>query len=123
MSAHSTALRPWFYTWSLLTRYLPTGSTIHAPVQPTGVRVLAAQLPGGGWMFALVNRTFVAQTVRLSEPTGSITVNTYLYTDGATPSTDANGFPTKVGTLTANFTSGHALTVGADSVVVFTTAS
>ncbi|MCF3128821.1 hypothetical protein [Streptomyces olivochromogenes] len=123
VSAHSTALRPWFYTWSLLTRYLPTGSTIHAPAQPTGVRVLAAQLPGGGWTFALVNRTSVAQTVRLSEPTGSITLNKYVYTDGATPSTDANGFPMKVGTLTANFTSGHALTVGADSVAVFTTAS
>ncbi|MFF7753285.1 hypothetical protein ACFZCP_29540 [Streptomyces sp. NPDC007971] len=123
VSAHSTALRPWFYTWSLLTRYLPTGSVIHAPAEPTGVRVLAAQLPGGGWTFALVNRTSVAQTVRLSEPTGAITLNKYLYTDGATPSTDANGFPTKVGTLTANFTDGHALTVGPDSVLVFTTAS
>ncbi|MXM68793.1 hypothetical protein GR925_36710 [Streptomyces sp. HUCO-GS316] len=123
VSAHSTALRPWFYTWSLLTRYLPTGSTIHAPAEPTGVRVLAAQLPGGGWTFVLVNRTSHAQTVRLSEPTGSITLNKYLYAAGATPSTDANGFPTKVGTLTANFTSGHALTVGANSVLVFTTAS
>ncbi|MGW3150831.1 hypothetical protein ACWDG1_40550 [Streptomyces sp. NPDC001177] len=123
VSAHSTALRPWFYTWSLLTRYLPTGSIIHAPAEPTGVRVLAAQLPSGGWTFVLVNRTSVAQTVRLSEPTGSITLNKYVYTDGVTPTTDANGFPTKVGTLTANFTGGHALTVGADSVQVFTTAS
>ncbi|MEU6068712.1 hypothetical protein ABZ864_30710 [Streptomyces sp. NPDC047082] len=123
VSAHSTALRPWFYTWSLLTRYLPTGSIIHAPAEPTGVRVLAARLPSGGWTFVLVNRTSVAQTVRLSEPTGSITLNKYVYTDGVTPTTDANGFPTKVGTLTANFTGGHALTVGADSVQVFTTAS
>lgn len=123
VSAHSTALRPWFYTWGLLTRYLPTGSTIHAPAEPTGVRVLAAQLPSGGWTFVLVNRTSAAQTVTLSEPTGPITLNKYLYKDGATPSTDANGFPAKVGTLTANFTSGHALTVGADSVLVFTTAS
>ncbi|MEU6218240.1 hypothetical protein ABZ845_12090 [Streptomyces sp. NPDC047022] len=123
VSAHSTALRPWFYTWSLLTRYLPTGSTIHAPAEPTGVRVLAAQLPSGGWTFALVNRTSAAQTVTLSEPTGSITLNKYLYKDGSTPSTDANGFPAKVGALTANFAGGHALTVGADSVLVFTTES
>ncbi|MFJ3231874.1 hypothetical protein [Streptomyces sp. NPDC086787] len=123
VSAHSTALRPWFYTWSLLTRYLPTGSTIHAPAEPAGVRVLAAQLPNGGWTFVLVNRTSVTQTVRLTEPTGSITLNKYLYTDGATPSTDVNGFPTKVGTLTANFTGGHTLTVGVGSVLVFTTAS
>lgn len=121
VSAHSTALRPWFYTWSLLTRYLPNGSTIHAPAEPTGVRVLAAQLPSGGWTFVLVNRTSVAQTVRLTEPTGWITLNKYLYTDGATPSTDANGFPTKVGTVAKNFTNGQTLTVGANSVLVLTT--
>ncbi|MCB5164930.1 hypothetical protein LG634_08825 [Streptomyces bambusae] len=121
VSAHSTALRPWFYTWSLLTRYLPAGSVIHTPAEPTGVRVLAAQLPGGGWTFALVNRTSVTQTVRLTEPTGWITLNKYLYTDGATPSTDANGFPTKVGTVPKNFTNGQTLSVGANSVAVFTT--
>jgi hypothetical protein len=123
VSAHSTALRPWFYTWSLLTRYLPVGSTIHAPSEPTGVRVLAAQMPGGGWTFALVNRTSTPQVVTLTEPTGSIALNKYVYTDGATPSTDANGFPSKVGTLTASFTTGHALTVGGNSVIVWTTAS
>ncbi|WP_042388247.1 hypothetical protein [Streptacidiphilus melanogenes] len=123
VSAHSTALRPWFYTWSLLSRYLPAGSTVHAPAEPAGTRVLAAQLPDGGWTFALVNRTSSAQTVTLTEPTGSLTLNKYLYADGSTPTTDANGFPTKVGTLTASFTNGHALTVGGNSVLVFTTES
>lgn len=123
VSAHSTALRPWFYTWSLLSRYLPTGSVVHAPAEPAGVRVLAAQLPSGGWTFALVNRTSGTQTVALTEPTGTITLNKYLYTTGSTPATDANGFPTPVGRLTADFTAGHNLTVAGNSVLVFTTAS
>jgi hypothetical protein len=122
-SAHSTALRPWFYTWSLLCRYLPTGSTIHAPAQPSDVRVLAAELPDGGWTFVLVNRGTSSQTVSVTEPTGSITVDKYVYNNGSTPLTDSNGFPVPTTTLTLNFTSGHNLTVGADSVAVFTTES
>lgn len=123
VSAHSTALRPWFYTWSLLCRYLPADATIHAPAQPAGVRVLAAQLSGGGWTFVLVNRTAATQTVSLTEPTGPLVLNKFLYTDGVTPTTDTKGFPTKVGTLSADFTGGHNLTIAANSVQVFTTAA
>ncbi|WP_225850479.1 hypothetical protein [Streptomyces sp. HPF1205] len=121
VSAHSTALRPWFYTWSLMSRGLPGGSVVHAPAEPAGVRVLAAQLPTGGWTFVLVNRTGTAQSVRLTEPTGTIALAKYVYSSGSRPATDADGFPVPVGTLTADFTGGHNLTVGGDSVAVFTT--
>jgi hypothetical protein len=121
VSAHSTALRPWFYTWSLMSRYLPTGSVIHAPAEPDGVRVLAARMPGGGWTFVLVNRTGAAQTVPLTEPTGTITLAKYVYAADSAPATDGNGFPVPVGRLTADFTGGHNLTVGANGVAVFTT--
>lgn len=123
VSAHSTALRPWFYTWSLLSRYLPTGSTIHAPAEPTGVRVLAARLPTGAWTFVLVNRTADTQTVSLDEPTGTVTLDKYLYTSTSAPTVDADGFPTKVRTLTADFTGGHNVTVPGNSVIVFTNGS
>lgn len=121
VSAHSTALRPWFYTWSLMSRYLPTGSVVHAPAEPADVRVLAARLPSGGWTFVLVNRTGTAQTVPLTEPTGTITLAKYVYSAGTAPATDADGFPVPVGRLTADFTDGHNVTVGGDSVAVFTT--
>ncbi|MEV6012403.1 hypothetical protein AB0M29_37095 [Streptomyces sp. NPDC051976] len=123
VSAHSTALRPWFYTWSLLSRYLPPRATIHAPAEPTGVRVLAAQLPGGGWTFVLVNRTDSTQTVSLTEPTGPVVLNKYLYSRDTPPAVDGNGFPKKVGTLSADFTGGRNLTIAANSVQVFTTAT
>jgi hypothetical protein len=121
VAPHSTALRPWFYTWSLLCRFLPKDSVIHAPAEPTGVRVLAARLSPSGWTFVLVNRTSAAQSVSLAEPTGTITLNKYVYTDGAAPAVDSSGFPVPVGKLTTDFTGGHNLTVGAGSVAVFTT--
>jgi hypothetical protein len=122
VAPHSTALRPWFYTWSLLCRDLPAGSVLHAPAEPPGVRVLAGRLPSGGWTFVLVNRTSAPQSVPLTEPTGTITLNKYAYTDGSTPAVDADGFPVPVGKLTADFTGGHSLTAGAGTVAVFTTA-
>jgi hypothetical protein len=121
VSPYSTALRPWFYTWSLMSRYLPTGSVIHAPDEPAGVRVLAAQQADGGWTFVLANRTARPQTVPLTEPTGTVTLNKYVYTAGAAPATDADGFPVPVGRLTADFTGGHSLSVGANGVTVLTT--
>ncbi|GAB1639833.1 hypothetical protein [Krasilnikovia sp. MM14-A1259] len=120
------ALRHWFYTWSLLCRYLPADSQIYAPQQPAGVRVLKAKLPasaGGGWTFVLVNRTATTAKVTMTAQTGgNITLNKYVYSDG-NEKVDAKGFPVPSDRLTASFDNGHDLTVGPDSVVVFTTAS
>ncbi|WP_027345746.1 hypothetical protein [Hamadaea tsunoensis] len=124
VSAHSTRLRPWFYTWSLLCRYLPTGSVIHAPAQPAGVRVLAAELPGGGWTIVLVNRTGSLQQVPVDEDTGSLLVHKYVFARDAEPKTDANGFPVPVGdAYRLDLTGGKTLSVGANTVVVITTRS
>jgi hypothetical protein len=87
------------------------------------VRLLAARLPTGAWTLVLVNRTAGAQTVSLAEPTGTVSLNKYLYSSGSVPTTDGNGFPTKVGTLTADFTNGRNVTVPGDSVIVFSNAS
>jgi hypothetical protein len=85
------------------------------------MRVLAAQLPDGGWTFVVVNRGTTSQSISVTEPTGSITVDKYVYNNGSTPLTDSNGFPVPSNTLTIDFTNGHNLTVGADSVAVYTT--
>lgn len=75
------------------------------------MRVLVGRLPSGGWTFVLVNRTSAPQSVPLTEPTGTITLNKYAYTDRSTPTVDADGFPVPVGKLTADFTGGHSLTM------------
>ncbi|MFI5495196.1 hypothetical protein [Actinoplanes sp. NPDC051859] len=115
-------LRPWFYTWSLLCRYLPAGTEMFAPPQPTGVRVLKAKLPGGGWTFVLVNRNSTNAKVTVTAQTGTITLNKYAYTEGNAPTDPTTGFPVPAGKLTTSFDTGHDLTVGANSVAIFTTA-
>jgi hypothetical protein len=120
----SSALRPWFYTWSLLCRYLPAGSVMYAPADNLAdVRELDVKLPasaGGGWTFVLVNRGATSAGVSVTEPTGQVTLNRYTYSATVKP-TDANGFPKPVGTVSTRFDSGHTLNVGPDSVAVFTT--
>ncbi|BFU44642.1 hypothetical protein [Krasilnikovia sp. MM14-A1004] len=121
-----TTLRPWFYTWSLLCRYLPPGSKIYAPAQPDGVRVLKAKLPasaGGGWTFVLVNRGSSPATVKITAQTGTITLDKYVYSPDRAPTDPATGFPVPADTLRAGFDDGHDLTVGGNAVAVFTTAS
>ncbi|MEU7907423.1 hypothetical protein [Actinoplanes sp. NPDC049118] len=116
-------LRPWFYTWSLLCRSLPAGSKMYAPEQPDDVRVLKAKLPaaaGGGWTFVLVNRGSSAATVPITAQTGTITLAKYVYSENNAPVDPRTQFPVPAGSLTTSFDSGHNLTVGPNSVVVFT---
>ncbi|AEV86324.1 coagulation factor 5/8 type domain-containing protein [Actinoplanes sp. SE50] len=122
----TTALRPWFYTWSLLCRYLPAGSTLYAPAQQPGLRLLQAQAPGsGGWTFVLVNRGTTAVTVPMTAPTGKVTFHRYLYQAAANPPgpVDADGFPVPAGTFLGSFDGGRPVTVPADAVVLITSMS
>lgn len=119
-----TTLRPWFYTWSLLCRYLPPGTQMYAPPQPTGVRVLKAKLPGTeGWTFVLVNRNTSPARVSITAPTGRIELDKYVYSPDNAPTDPATGFPKPADHFSASFDNGKELSVGADAVAVFTTAS
>ncbi|GAB1642107.1 hypothetical protein KRMM14A1259_25300 [Krasilnikovia sp. MM14-A1259] len=116
-------LRPWFYTWSLLCRYLPAHSIMYAPApQDNGTtRELDAKLPNGGWTFVLVNRdkTNSAQFT-VTEPTGHLQMNKYVYSP-TSQKVDANGFPSTVGSpMDVSADSGFKVTVPANSVVMFT---
>lgn len=67
--------RPRFYAWSLLSRFLPAGSTIFSPPSgQAGVRIVAARTDSGGWTIAAVNEstTLVSEVVRFrpSQPGG-----------------------------------------------------
>ncbi|MEV6599984.1 hypothetical protein AB0M36_24470 [Actinoplanes sp. NPDC051346] len=118
-------LRPWFYTWSLLSRYLPAGTQMYAPPQPTGVRVLKAKLPGDkGWTFVLVNRTNSTTRVSITAPTGKIDLDKYVYSLGNTPVVDpTTGFPKPAEHLSnVTFDSGKELSVAPNGVAIFTTA-
>lgn len=95
-----SALKPWFYTWSLLCRLVRPGSTLYLPTQPTGIRALAAHdASTGRWTFVLVNRRpAVARDLTIRVPGGgAVTYRRYLF-DGieGAAARDANGFPLPV---------------------------
>ena len=90
------ALRPWFYTWSLLCRLFPRGSqtlVVSATGDPA-CRVAAARLPDGrGCSIAIVNEADDARRVTLVMPAHKpVNLYEYRYFDADRPS-DEHGFP------------------------------
>jgi len=117
-------LKPWFYTWSLLTRYFPRGSKI-ATVDHScpDLRVLAARVPakgGDAWSILLVNRASAARKVQLSAPgAGKAAFQRYVYSR-AEAKADADGFPAPVGKEELDLGQGAEVPVPGESVVLLT---
>jgi hypothetical protein len=116
-AADGMVLRPWFYPWALLSRYFPAGATIHAPSEPEGIRVLAAE-SGGEWTFCLVNRRDSQATVTLQLPeTGSNRFNEYRYAAGQALA-DSRGFPLPVALHELSTDETLTLALPEDAVVI-----
>jgi len=113
-------LRPWFYPWSLLCRYVPRGAVILRPEQPSrDLRLLAARAPDG-WTFCLVNRGGAALRVRLKVPgEGEARFKRFLYVRELLE-TDADGFPVAASQSDADLDAGVRITCPAESVVLLT---
>ena len=119
------ALRPWFYPWSLLARYFPTGALTYAPPQTSGdLRVLAARIPSGrpatpdGWSVCLVNRADNPCQVALTLPAApTLTLKRYVYSQADSPH-DADGLPVPSASMVLG--SGAAVSCPANSVVILT---
>ena len=120
-----SALKPWFYTWSLLSRLVRPGSALYLATQPPNIRVLAARHPSSAaWTFVLVNREpTLAKDVTVKVPgPGAVTYDRYLFNgiDGSGPR-DASGLPLPVASGQAgNLDSGIGLTIPANSVAYIT---
>ncbi|MBI9058080.1 MAG: hypothetical protein JEZ01_09960 [Labilibaculum sp.] len=88
-------MRPWFYSWSLLCRYFPTGSTI-VKSDSTGIEGL--RLTTGIFKnditVAIVNNSSEDNTIAISIPTAK-ELKKYLYVDGKR-AVDENEFPIAV---------------------------
>ncbi len=88
-------IRPWFYTWSLMSRLFPRDTRILAVRQPglPLMRVLAGAAPDGrNLSVMLVNNTDEARTVTVSVPgAGRRTLTKYHYFETDRPK-DADGF-------------------------------
>lgn len=66
--------RPWYYSWSLLTRNFPVGSDIYRVIQPKDVKILAARIPSNSifkaddWSLCFVNRATMQKTITVKIP-------------------------------------------------------
>ncbi|MCG8579721.1 MAG: glycoside hydrolase family 5 protein [Bacteroidales bacterium] len=111
-------IRPWFYSWSLLCRYFPTGSSV-LKTSDTGIEGLrlTASAMDDDMTIALVNNSMVAHEIELDV---SLTkpIKKFLYVDGERK-VDENGFPvaTEQGIKAKN---GIQLSVPANSFVLLT---
>lgn len=129
-SANHPQLRPWFYSWSLLSRYLPAGATIYAPKGSlSGLRVLVARIADplkagrSHWTVVLVNRRSTSEALRVVMPQGGSGLFLhYTYSDGNRP-VDKQGFPRPSGQMDGSLESGILLTAPANSMTLFTTFS
>jgi len=116
-------LRPWYYTWSLLSRSFPPGCTMLKTSETLvpGLRTLAAMM-GNNFSLALVNDSEIAQEIHVTVPGGKKIPQLahYDYFPGD-KLTDKNGFPRPTEILTgADLSGGLNVRLPARSVVIFT---
>ncbi|GAA2574927.1 hypothetical protein SMC26_31145 [Actinomadura fulvescens] len=116
--------RPWFSTWSLLSRCFPRGSrTLRVPATGLpGVRATAARVPGDGLSIAVVNDTGRARSIRLRIPdvAAGARLAEYRYFDKDRP-TDAKGYPVPSRTVdTSGLADGLTVDLPGRGVVILT---
>ena len=117
--SHGMFLKPWFYTWSLLTRSLPRGTIIYkVPETLPDLRVLAARTPAGNWTFVAVNRGDSEADVTFNAFGDSTRFNRYLYSYGKT-SVDIDGFPVPESSFIASISAVRTI-IPPESVVIIT---
>ncbi|MBZ5582128.1 MAG: hypothetical protein LAQ30_07965 [Acidobacteriia bacterium] len=96
------AIRPWFYTWSLMSRLFPKGSrmvAVEGGGNVPGLRAMAATRPGGQLTVMIVNDSGEARSVLVRAPAaGRKQLVMYRYFDGERPA-DQEGYPVDSGTL------------------------
>jgi hypothetical protein len=122
---NDTTIRPWFYSWSMLARFVRPGSTIYRPdIKVSNLRVIAAQIgskKNEDWTVVLVN---VGKTALDTKVQASASAKRkfakYLYAEGAVP-TDNTGVFKPASSMEGSLADGISVSVPAHSMVVLTT--
>ncbi len=120
-------LRPYFYVWSLLTRYFPSKSTVYNLGKVSDdVRVLAVSIPKGkgekDWSMCFVNRGDQPVKIELQIPGENVRkFKKYIYSE-KTVKVDKNGFPVPNDESELNLSKGTEIICEGKSVNILTTA-
>lgn len=108
-------IRPWFYTWSLMTRLFPKGARIVAV--DSALRTIAGLTADGKLSLMLVNTEDTPKAVRLRVPgAGRRVLRTWNYFENDRKA-DADGFPTAAAKKRLNLEAGVKLKMPARGVV------
>ena len=113
--------RPWFYTWSLMSRFFPRDARLLKVTQPSipQLRIVAARHPGDGhFALMVVNDNAGTRTVNLKIPAaGKRSMVEYHYFEQDRP-VGPDGFPAPKATLTnADFTAGVEIRLRSRGVI------
>jgi len=121
--AEEEVVRPWFYAWSLLSKYIPAGAKVYQ-VQVNGdasVKAIAVE-KDNKYMLAVVNVAKGIKDVTLKSYTLSALekVKQFIYSDGTLlKQGDCTLLPNKEG-LTLNLNKGVSVKMTSESLIVYT---
>jgi len=117
-------LRPWYYTWSLMSRSFPPGCRTLKTSETLvpGLRTLAARTADGNFSLALVNDADLPRELRVAMPGGQKIAHLQRYNYFPDDRlADKDGFPLPKEVLTdADLPGGLNVSLPARSVVIFT---
>lgn len=117
-------IRPWFYSWSLMCRYFPAGTTV-IESDSTGIEGLrlVAGTKGDDMTFAVVNNSAVNQKIDLKIPgtTSLKPFKKYIYSENIRP-VDKDNFPVPLQKdISMKSAKGISIEIPAKSFLLYTT--
>ena len=93
-------IRPWYYTWSMMCRYFPTGTDILevAGNLPEGVHCTAGKTANGKYSIALVNLSSTGRTITVRMPSEGSPYILHTFMDGKNgPALETKGMAVRNG--------------------------
>jgi len=116
-------VRPWYYAWSLVTKYIPTGSKIYKTDLSGDKNVKAIMSEKDGkYMIALVNvskeeKTVKIESLNMPELSG---YKKFIYSDGTLKKEGDHILLPNQENLSLNLKKGEQLTMPGESLVIYT---
>ena len=116
-------MRPWYYSWSIISRYMQTDANVMRVDLPAteGINAIAVE-KDGHYMIALLNKSHEAHQVKLQFDNGMVLKNAriYIYADKTRP-VDKNGFPVPVSqNQTIDTGKAYSVSIGPEELRVIT---
>lgn len=121
--ADEEKVRPWYYAWSLITKYMPTGSTVYK-VQVEGDPLVKAisSSKDGKFMFAVVNVDKAPKSVQVksSDVFSVSNCKKFVYSDGTLNREGDHLLLPNEQNLTVDWVKGVNTILPAESMIVYT---